>query len=128
MNTTRVITSDAYLSNFTKSVKEVSSNVNLLIHDNSNIHPFLTIAPLNVGLSNTFSFDDQIGLELNINFAFNFILSYDLNIGYLINPVLKFRYNSFSVGIDVSIMKGNNPGYQNDIFFTLVGLTVGGKF
>jgi|LWDU01.1.fsa_nt_gi hypothetical protein len=35
MNTTRVITSDAYLNNFTKSVKEVSSNVSLLIHDNS---------------------------------------------------------------------------------------------
>ena len=35
MNTTRVITSDAYLDSFAKSVKEVSYNVDLLIHNNA---------------------------------------------------------------------------------------------
>ena len=35
MNTTRVLTSDAYLNNFTKSVKEVSSHINLLIHNDA---------------------------------------------------------------------------------------------
>jgi hypothetical protein len=86
------------------------------------------ISTLNIGLSNTFSFNDQICLELNINFAFSLIVGYDLKTGYLINPVLGFRYNSFSVGVDVAILNGTNPGAQNQTVFTFVGLIGGAKF
>ena len=77
---------------------------------------FLMIAPMNIGLTNTFSFGEETGLELNCNFGFNIILSpgNPMTVGYFINPVLKFRYKSFSVGIDVTLLNGSQIGYLDN--------------
>ena len=115
--------------NYRLGINVIWGRTNLiLITDNYSLYPFLMVAPLNIGWTNTFSFTEDMGLELNINLGFNLIVGYDFNAGYLINPVLKFRYNSFAVGLDIAIINGNTLNAQNHSLFTLVGLTVGGKF
>ena len=96
--------------------------------DNYSLYSLIMVGPLNIGWSNTFSFNEDMGLQLNINFGFILVVGYDFNAVYLINPGLKFRFNSFAVGLDIVIINGNNLSAQNHSLFTLVGLTVGGKF
>ncbi|BDS13789.1 hypothetical protein [Aureispira anguillae] len=90
------------------------------------------LAPINLGLMNAFSFGGKIGLEANVNFGLAMVANpsvSDAAFGYLINPNLKFRYRSFAVGIDVTILAANylnaaDLQYEN----VLIGLTIGGKF
>jgi len=101
------------------------------------ITPFYSVSPLNVGLTNTFSFGGKLGLEVNLNVGFNltvddYIYSYiAISAGYLINPVIKFRYKKLAVGLDVCFRKGEyvTGGAPPDasIASTLIGLSIGVK-
>lgn len=94
--------------------------------------PHVAIAPANISFINAFSFGGKIGLEVNVNFGLNAIMDierFDSAIGYLINPTIKFRYKSFAVGLDITIMSGNYNKYNElQYFATLIGLSIGGKF
>jgi len=111
--------------------------------------PTLTFAPLNVGATHLFIFNDEIGLEANFNIGLNANVSLAatgsgnqnqtlLQLGILLNPVLKLRYKRFAIGVDFvfthslpgQIYESNEPtrssSYNTNMI--LVGITVGAKF
>ncbi len=65
--------------------------------------------PLNVGYTSYLAFNDNMGLETNINvgpgFTFNknFVL-----IGVHANPEIKFRYKNLAAGFDFSLLNAQN--------------------
>lgn len=92
--------------------------------------------PINVGYASIFGFSDELGLEVNVNAGpgFNFILSQfpdaDVQVGLHVNPNVKFRYGSFAVGVDISMLNGPIVTNGGSLWFSsnIYSLTLGGKF
>lgn len=105
-------------------------------------------ALLNIGSTNLFVFNENIGMEANFNIGLNSSFSFVpvsngnqtvMQFGVLINPVIKFRYKKFAVGFDIAYTHYPAPGqvfqsaqdpvpflYEAGVF--VFGLTVGLKF
>lgn len=93
----------------------------------------LGLSAVNVGLTNTISFNEVMGLEVNLNFGgvlYVDVTSDETFPAFLINPNVKFRYKQIAVGLDVSYSVGQLLEYSIPIVgrSVLVGLTIGRKF
>jgi hypothetical protein len=95
------------------------------------------IYPFNVGYASVIGFSDELGLEVNVNFGggFNFILEQfpydvDIQVGFHVNPNVKFRFGSFAVGVDVSMLNGPvvTDTYSSWATSNMYSITIGGKF
>lgn len=97
------------------------------------------LAPLNIGWTNVFRLNDNMGIEANITGGAAMVVDlYDggeFAEGFTINPELKFRFNKLSVGLDYLFFRDNYQFYnqynnqiitKNRIWNTF-GVTIGAK-
>lgn len=77
----------------------------------------LALSPIGVGFTNTISFNENMGLEANLNIMFNFLIPIERNeygttstedgsdvdayFGTIFGPSVKFRYKVLAVGLDM---------------------------
>jgi hypothetical protein len=122
------------MNTYRPGIAAVWGRINIIVGENQSgsIYPTVALAPANIGFINAFSFGGKIGLEINVNFGLNLIAHVSgssLLAGYLLNPNIKFRYKSFAVGLDLTIMAGNNISSNSEqTAISIIGLTIGGKF
>jgi len=122
------------MNTYRPGIGAVWGRINIMLSQtqSGSIYPSIALAPANIGFINAFSFGGKVGMEINLNFGLNLIAHVSgssLVAGYLLNPNIKFRYKSFAVGLDITIMAGDNISYNvEQTAITLIGLTVGGKF
>ncbi|MCP4442021.1 MAG: hypothetical protein GY810_24190 [Aureispira sp.] len=108
------------------------AGANYILEDWGYAYPIYNFSLVNLGLTNTFRFDDRSGLEINLNGGFNLIADTDygeLYPGFVVNANIKYRFRKIAVGIDASYTYGNSLQDRDMIAdMTLIGLTVGLKF
>ena len=100
----------------------------------------LAVDPVNIGFSNVISFNDKMGLEIDITgglstvFIFENITSSVVNLAGVFGAAIKFRYKNLSVGLDfchrqIVDLQGNSSYYNSyALGLNSIGLTIGGKF
>lgn len=90
--------------------------------------------PVNIGHASILSFNDVLGLEINVNtgLGMEFPIASTIYpmIGIHVNPELKFRYKALAVGLDISIFNGTQMTSNNSLWYAknIYSLSIGGKF